>query len=503
METSMSFSKTEIVGTLTAVPTGTWFPPPPTPTYFSQPPAVPTPAPDQQVYTDPAGWYSIFFPTDMKPTDKPNTFSRDGDSFETGYLHEMGYMSNVINVCAWLANIELKPGRSSVEWGSVFSPTFQSEPSCEVSSKGDLEENIRYRIFEIPAADPEHRFVYIKTSWSSFSAANGRIPKIWFSWLKPITPRQEFILAPLSVEEMFLWERTAPILENASVTEYPLPPGSDPKQDDMLLRKLPEEALPYWYRNSSSLPRPTETPTVEEQLKPFGYELRAFDTGNGVGKALYRDGRILFDNVYRVSDVYVYSTDSDPITSFTVTTMNKPGFADFSSYIIQNDRINTWEYSIQDPPFDPILFGNEMLWVKATTQHGGLQVLKSNREVVFSFDVYTEPLYAVSGFKAWNGHWILSARDFLIQDGEFINKKLGFEEIFSWGLIAEKPVFLFRKGSRIGISYNGKILPLNYQDVARYLCCGPGVNNLSIDPDSVRFFAKRDGVWYYVVVKVK
>lgn len=59
-----------------------------TPTDFSNPTAVPTPALDQQVYTDPNGWYSVFFPADMEPTDKPNVFSHMGDFFETGYLSE-------------------------------------------------------------------------------------------------------------------------------------------------------------------------------------------------------------------------------------------------------------------------------------------------------------------------------------------------------------------------------------------------------------------------------
>jgi hypothetical protein len=143
------------------------------------------------------------------------------------------------------------------------------------------------------------------------------------------------------------------------------------------------------------------------------------------------------------------------------------------------------------------------LWLKAIKDGHHVQVLKSNQEAVSSFAVYTEPIHAVNRFNAWNGHWILAARDFLIQDGEFINEKLGFEEIFSWGLVAEKPVYLFRKGPRIGVSYDGKILPLQYQDVARYKCCGYASNNPDIDSKGIHFFAKRDGVWYYVVVKVK
>ena len=499
METSLSGVKTEIVGTLTANPTGTFSPALPTPTYLSAPTVVYTPRPDEQVYTDPAGWYSILFPADMKPTDKPATFSRMGYFFETGYLPELGYMSNVMNICAWVANIELAPEQSGVDWSPMMYPEFESQPRCSVSSHPYEGQTIRYEVFEIPAADPQHRFVYIKTNWGPYEVVQGQAPFTRFAWLKPILPRQEATLPTLSQEELSEWEKIAPLLQGASVTEYALPPGSDPRHQDNLFEGLPEEAL-TWRKNLSKLPVPTQTPTVEEQLKPLGYELIRKESG---WKRLLRDHKILFENVIRVSQVYTFSTDSGPIHTFVVNTAGTGGNYE-NSFLVQNDAVYQWEYNVQDPYYlAPILQQNEVLWVKAAKAGGHVQVIKSNQEVVSSFAVYTEPLYAVNRFTSWNGHWVLGARDFLLEDGEFVNKKLGFEEIFSWGLIADKPIYLFRKGARIGVSYDGKILPLNYQDVARYMCCSPAMNNPSIDPDSLRFFAQRDGLWYYVVVRIK
>ena len=106
-------------------------------------------------------------------------------------------------------------------------------------------------------------------------------------------------------------------------------------------------------------------------------------------------------------------------------------------------------------------------------------------------------------FQAWNDHWILTAGDFVIQDGEILNQKLGFPEIFEWGVIDNKPLFLFRKGTRLGLSYDGKILLLPYEDIARGLCCGLAVNNPITFDDSMYFFGKRDGIWYYVKVKFR
>ncbi|HZM21288.1 MAG TPA: hypothetical protein VFC02_06065, partial [Anaerolineales bacterium] len=356
-------SRTDVMETRTALPTSTPFIEAQlaliTPTDISNPTAVPSPAPDQQVYTDPYGWYSVFFPEDMQPTDQPTIFSWMGDFFETGYLPEMGYMSNVINVCAWLANIEFEPRQSAVDWGYMLSPTFQSEPRCSVSTKGISEEIIKYDIFEIPAADFEHRFVYIKTSWSSFNAMTGnKRPSASISWTKPITPRRESTLAPLSDEELSLWKQAAPLLEDAIVTEYPLPPGFDPGEQSQLLKELPEEALPDWFRSRSNISVPTATLTVQEQLKPLGYERRTVTTETGLPLyyQLYRDGRLLFDYVHDVSEVHKYSTDS--VTVFTVNTMGTGGNY-LNSFLIQNDAIYPWEYNHQDPPyFNPIIYQN-------------------------------------------------------------------------------------------------------------------------------------------------
>ncbi len=82
-----------------------------------------------------------------------------------------------------------------------------------------------------------------------------------------------------------------------------------------------------------------------------------------------------------------------------------------------------------------------------------------------------------------------------------MNAKLGFGEIFNWTLLKGKPLYFFRKGPNVGISYDEKFLPLQYQDVAHGLCCGPAQNNPSVGEDSLSFFGKRDGLWYYVVVE--
>jgi hypothetical protein len=207
----------------------------------------------------------------------------------------------------------------------------------------------------------------------------------------------------------------------------------------------------------------------------------------------------LFDYVYNVPKVYKISADSGPVTAFVVNVIGTQYNGYFDSFLVVNDAIHAWDYASSDTTnFAPIFFQGELLWAKGT-EDAGVEVRRSNREVLFNFRTYFGTHLEVDSFRAWDDHWILTAADFVIQDGEILNQKLGFQEMFAWNLIENKPVYLFRKGARLGLSYDGKVLLLPYQDIPRGLCCGLGVNNPVIYGDSMRFFGQRDGVWYYVV----
>lgn len=411
----------------------------------------------------------------------------------------MGYVSNALIVCGWIANIEANPEKSTIDWFSYWqqSATFTTA-NCSVSAEMDSGDKFNYKIYENPGADVEHRFIYLKTKHSPPNAYNS---SVIFSWTKPVY-RTKFDpgIVPLSPEESDFWGDPSSMPSNISVTEFMLPPEAQAGPSEVMFYQFVPEDL-YREESQISTSTPDEKPTTEEQLKSLGYELKVVDDNpNHWQQQFSRDGRLLFDNVFSVSDVYEYSTDSGSITAFIVTTAKVPHSADFSSFLIQNDAIYVWNYSTQDRPFPPVLYQGELLWAKAA-QGSHMQILKSNRDVVYSFAAYTELLYSVERFTTWNNHWILEAQDFIIQDGEILNEKLRYLEMFDWELVKDKPTYFFRKGSRIGISYGDKILPIQYQDVAYGFCCGFASNNPRMSHDSIRFFGKRDGAWYYVVVK--
>src|SRR6185436_5997370 len=280
-------------------------------------------------------------------------------------------------------------------------------------------------------------------------------------------------------EEILFWEHAIPLPSNISITEYPLPPDKNPTENDGLFQFVPTQVWPIWKADTSLTPH-------KSTLKELGYEMNNLQ--------LYRDGRLLLDHVTHVSDIYTFSTDSGTVTAFLVQ-------VDLGreNYLIQNDAISTWgEYAIYDS--DPILCQGELLWVRTFSDH--IEVKRSSGDVIFSFETSWIPNHHPS-LIAWNGHWVLEVYSSIIQDGQVLNHKLSFQEMFDWGLVKGKPIYFFRKGAKVGISYDEQILPIQYDVAAHGLCCGPAQNNPSILNDAVHFFAKRDGVWYYVVMKFK
>lgn len=108
----------------------------------------------------------------------------------------------------------------------------------------------------------------------------------------------------------------------------------------------------------------------------------------------------------------------------------------------------------------------------------------------------------VRSFWSWEDHWILEVENVVILDGEIQNQALGYDEMFEWHLVKGRPFYFFRKADRFGITYDGQIFPRRYQELIHgFLCCDPGAYRLVSTDSGARFYARRDGAWWYVVVE--
>jgi hypothetical protein len=444
---------------------------------------------NQQAYVDPNGWFSVDIPVGWK-SKSMNVFSGKDGFFETGYMPEMTFMQSSVNVCQWLANIESK----SVY--SVQAPTKLSEKAgnCTLTTLPGISPAVVQAIVENPDADYEHRFLYIKTNVEYFDQLINT-----FVWLRPVDQHREpaYQVIPLRPADASFWENTVSMPSELSVTEYALPEeAQDESPSKTIFSEFIPADAPRMEKAGNSADTSSEEAATDHQLIDYGYKLITDATGK-IPDQLYKDGTLLFENVDKVSQVYTFSTSSKPIVAFVVRTDKE----EWNSYLVQNDVITEWGLGWNDPPLAPILNKGQLLWVRATEDFH-VQVQTSSREVVFTFATYFGADLPVKGFHSWDDHWVLEVSNFIIQDGEILNEKFGFEEAFDWQLINGRPLYFFRQGSRAGISYDGQFLSTYYDDVVHGFCCGLTLNNPVGDESNVYFFAKRDDIWYYVTVKV-
>lgn len=438
--------------------------------------------PNEQVYIDPDSWYSINFPAGMAPAEKPNAFKdkNQWQYLETGYLPQLGYM-NHSDVCFWYANQEETDpmlDQVTLDWAELSCEILIKKYDQTASEMGKWK-NISFRIYENPGAAPEKRFIYIALGWDYDRFETS------FSWLRPINQtRTEPTLSPLSVAESASWEKMAPIMQGATVSEY----ASSKAPDD-----LKEE-------------QETNQEGVKlAKLESLGYELRKSES---VWKQLFRDGKLLIDHVYGVPTVYTFSTSQKKNYAFVVNVdySTTPIHDLRTNFLVQNDAILPWDYLTTDfYEHHPIIYQDEFLWVREGNLAGddrNIHVIKSSREPLGAFMFGGNAFRStVNAFAAWDGHWFLKVEDFLVQDGKIINSKDGFQQVLYWSIYHNKPIYLFRKGQRVGLFYDGKVLPLEYQDVTRYRSGEAARSNLFfVSENKVHFYAQRNGTSYYVAI---
>ncbi len=128
--------------------------------------------------------------------------------------------------------------------------------------------------------------------------------------------------------------------------------------------------------------------------------------------------------------------------------------------------------------------------------------VKQEDKVIFSIDIFPSPSADVWAFCEWNGNWFLETSDFVIQNGEIANHKLGYDEMFGWQILAGKLFYFFTKDGVVYISYDEQILPTEYNFVPHYGCCEEGtIRNPHGNDNEVWFFGVRNGAWYYVDIQ--
>jgi len=153
----------------------------------------------------------------------------------------------------------------------------------------------------------------------------------------------------------------------------------------------------------------------------------------------------------------------------------------------------------------PQYMGDDLIRLenRGMEEPGSLEVL-INEEVVYS-QPFVGSMTAdcpVDDLKIWNDHWILDMEDQVVMDGRLLSETTGYAEVFEWLLFYDKPLYFFNEDGRYGMVYDGQEWSISYEEIA-HTCrsvmdgrgCSLGIEDYG---DTIDFFARRDGMWYFV-----
>jgi hypothetical protein len=153
------------------------------------------------------------------------------------------------------------------------------------------------------------------------------------------------------------------------------------------------------------------------------------------------------------------------------------------------------------------------------TGSDGWGIVKLNGEEIYRVNIGPgSPVTALRGLWVYDDHWVLEtvhatlheennivdtqAIGQISQDGELLNTRYGYDEMFGFQLMAGRPFYFFRQNGKLGFSYDGQVVAAGYDEIPHYHCCSSGALNPVRAMNMVAFFAQRENAWYYVEIGV-
>jgi len=142
-------------------------------------------------------------------------------------------------------------------------------------------------------------------------------------------------------------------------------------------------------------------------------------------------------------------------------------------------------------------------------------------KVIYTADTGdASPIVPLQGLWCYDRNWVLEYADItltlddetnsvrydavghLVENGILINEQNSFDEIFGFQLLRGKPFYFFDKNGLIGVSFDEQATVLGYEEIPHFGCCSASLLNPDQAQNMVTFFARKDGIWYYVEIGV-
>ncbi len=154
-----------------------------------------------------------------------------------------------------------------------------------------------------------------------------------------------------------------------------------------------------------------------------------------------------------------------------------------------------------------------------TDPNSGVVVVRLNDRPAYQVSVgHASPISALQGLWTYQDHWAVEtahirddgsggevmtpATGQVAVDGKSLNDQLGYEASFGFQTLDGKPFYFFKRDGKIEANYNGVKIPLGYDEIPHYNCCGESSLNPKIYPNLVTLFGRKGQDWYYTEIGV-
>lgn len=239
------------------------------------------------------------------------------------------------------------------------------------------------------------------------------------------------------------------------------------------------------------LPPSHKVAEANDALRPFGYRLEPKEKP-GWSQTVYdllRGSEVVVPDVVAFRPVSVSAAGDD--LAMVVEPLNGP------YQLVRPTGTEEWD-AMRHQYQPPVFVGRDLVTVTGVAELRNVTVLQGQKPVYTSFVDWEPASLPIKGLWSWEGHWVLEVSGHVVVDGKDLNRELGYDEIFGYRLLYGRPFYFFRQGGRVGISYDGVVLPHQYEEVPHYGCCSAAAYNPGGNDRMVWFFGLRDGTWYYV-----
>ena len=241
---------------------------------------------------------------------------------------------------------------------------------------------------------------------------------------------------------------------------------------------------------------------LNQNLAPFGVQVWA----SNKRFTFYQWGQLLSSRINWVGPLAMNASYTD----FALPVIDS---YDAGTYVMSPAGIQPqedWNILLFDRVY-PVYVGDDLISLAYDTERyprpihtpALLNVLK-NGEVIQTLSVSgsTAAGGAARYLASWEGHWLLELSGVLVQDGDILNDRLGYSEMFAWRLVNGRPFYFYRQDGKINASYDGQTIALGYDEVIYQPLGGTAVLlQMRAYENGLTLYARRGDTWYFVTLE--